>query len=336
LYNAFYNLKRDPFRLTPDADFLYMTAHHREAFAGLVYGICTRPGLTVLVGEVGTGKTTLLYALLGVLEKRRFITAMCTNPTLSREEFFDMLLAKFGVPCSSSLKSRQLAALQEAFSRNHAEGRPSVLIVDEAQRLSTELLEEIRLLLNLETPREKLLEIIMAGQPELGEILRRPELRQLKQRVSYFCKLQPLSVEELGEYLYHRLTRAGLPEQNLFSRPVIELIHEYSQGIPRLVNILCDGALRTGMALQSRYVTAAMVQEAAKDVDLAPPLATAETPSYENELAWGDAAASMPPPAPAHSTSDGVRVDRERVPFDGYAARQKSLGFLTGLIDRWK
>ena len=228
MYRGFYNLEKDPFRLSPDPAFMCMTAQHREALAGLVYSTCTHPGLTVLVGEAGTGKTTLLYSLLGLLEKRRFISVLCTNPTLTREEFYDFLMIKFGVDCGSSLKSRQLVALHEKLLRNRAEGRPSLLIVDEAQRLPTELLEEIRLLLNLETPREKLLEIIVSGQPELSEILARSELRQLKQRVSCICKLNALSLAELQEYLHHRLTLAGLPSPNLIPRenhPVDSRLH---------------------------------------------------------------------------------------------------------------
>src|ERR1051326_7405369 len=220
-----------------------MTAQHREALSGLVYSVCTQPGLTVLAGEAGTGKTTLLYSLLGLLEKRRFVTAMCTNPTLTREEFYDLLMMNFGIACASSLKSRQLMALQETLTRNHADGRPSLLIVDEAQRLPMDILEEIRLLLTMETPREKLLEIIMSGQQELIEILARPEMRQLKQRVSCICKLKALSLEDLQEYLQHRLTLAGLPRQTLFPEESIELIYAYTEGIPRLVNSLCNAAL---------------------------------------------------------------------------------------------
>lgn len=321
MYNGFYNLKQDPFRLTPDQSFLYMTTSHREASAGLIYSACTRPGLTVLVGEAGTGKTTLLYSLVGMLEKRRFITAMCNNPTLTREEFYDLLLLKLGIQCPSSLKSRQLVALQERLLKNRAEGRPSVLIVDEAQRLSTELLEEIRLLLNLETPREKLLEIIIAGQPEMWEVLRRPDLRQLKQRISYICRLKPLTVREAGEYIEHRLARAGLVQQQLFSDAVIEVIFEYTHGIPRLINTLCDTALRNGFADQAPQITISIVLEAAKELDLDRGFSL-----HEESLMEEEALLSM---AASENSND-------RVPLESYSARQKSQSFFSSVMERWK
>ncbi|HWP84188.1 MAG TPA: AAA family ATPase, partial [Terriglobia bacterium] len=268
MYREFYNLKEDPFSLTPDPQFVYMAPQHREALSGLIYSALTRPGLTVLAGEVGTGKTTLLYTLMELLEKRKFTTAICTNPTMRREEFYDYILTDLGVQCSSTLKSQQLFALQEALLKNQQEGRPPLLIVDEGQRLSAELLEEIRLLTNLETPRRKLLQIIMAGQPELMDTIRRPEFRQLKQRVSYFCQLEPLRAEEVCEYINHRMKQAGLPHQEVFSPPVMHVIHEYSKGIPRVINTLCDNALQAGFALQSRRITVAIVREAAKSLDM--------------------------------------------------------------------
>jgi len=244
LYQGFYHLNDHPFRLTPDPAYVCLTAQHREALSGLLYSVRTRLGLTVLIGEAGTGKTTILRTLTDLFQGRNFVLARCSNPTLSREEFYDLLLAELGVECASPLKSRQLRALEAALTRFRDAGQSAILIVDEAQRLPLELLEEIRLLLNLETPREKLLQIVMAGQPELGEIIGRPELRQLKQRISAIFRLKPLSIEELREYLEHRLSRAGLPKQNLFTEELIGLIYRYTQGIPRLVNSLCDAALR--------------------------------------------------------------------------------------------
>jgi general secretion pathway protein A len=360
LYQNFYHLKENPFRLSPDPSFMCMTVQHQEALSGLIYSVCARSGLTVLLGEAGTGKTTLLYTLLGLLEKRRCVTALCTNTTLSREEFYDLLMIKFGVECSSPLKSRQLMAFEEVLRRNRAEGRLSVLIVDEGQRLSTELLEEVRLLLNLENSREKLLEIIIAGQPELGDVLRRPELRQLKQRISSVCRLQSLSSEELKEYLNHRLLRAGLPSQKLFSETVIEKIYDYTQGIPRLVNSLCDGSLQTGFALQSHCITTAIVEEVAKDLDLIPariaenfttgmlppdadtvsrpgpatrpePHLKSAKPMLVNAVATNRSADAATGPLPA-----GGAAQKANLPDEEYASRQKSLGFFAGLMDRLK
>ena len=324
MYNGFYNLKENPFRLTPDPAFIYMTAQHREALSGLVYSVRERRGLTVLVGEAGTGKTTLLYVLRSFLEKERVVTALCTNPMLSREELFDLLMVQFDVACSSPFKNRQLVALQETLLRYRAEGRHAVFVVDEAQRLSPELLEDIRLLLNLETPQEKLLEIILSGQPELSDVLRRPELRQLKQRVSCMCKLEPLTLEELREYVNHRLTQAGLTQPNLFFEEAILAVFEYTRGIPRLVNSLCDSALQTGFGLRSPRITISIVREAARDLDLH---------SNRTEIDWpgnGNSRAAAPLHAPLERP---VAVSFLGTP-DGYATRQKSLGFLANLFGK--
>jgi general secretion pathway protein A len=328
LYQAFYKLRENPFRLNPDPAYLCMTEQHREAISALVYSATTRPGLTVLLGEAGTGKTTLLFALMEMLKKRRFITALCNNPTLTREEFYDLLLMKFGVDCQSLLKSRRLAALHDTLLRFRTDGRPAVLIVDEAQRLSPELLEEVRLLLNMETPREKLLDIIMAGQPELGDTLRRSELRQLKQRVSCLCKLEPLTLEELSEYLHHRISQAGLARQTLFSPEVIRLIHEYTQGIPRLINSLCDISLQTGFALQSPVITTAIVQEAAKELELLPAAIPDLNPVPRPILAKVEPA--------GHHPNGSAAAAASRIPMEEYSTRQKSLGFIASVMSRWR
>jgi general secretion pathway protein A len=332
LYESFYNLKEQPFQLTSNPAFICMTEQHQEALAGLVYSACTRPGLMVLTGEAGTGKTTLLYALLDLLDKRNFVTAVCTNPVLTREELFDFLMLKFGIDCPWNSKSRQLAAFQEKLLQNRAEGKPSVLIVDEAHRLSLELLEEIRLLLNLETPQEKLLQIIIAGQPELTEILQRPDLRQFKQRISCHCKLKPLSLVELREYIDHRMAHAGVPQQTVFSEVEIERIQEYTEGIPRLVNCLCDNALRTGFATQSARITVAILDEAAAELDLV------QAKPLEVLLAVPDAAStpvkSNGQPGIPHFEKNGT-PNRSKAPLESYASRQKSLSFFGQLMDRW-
>ncbi len=334
MYQEFYKLKAHPFRLSPDPAFVCMTEQHREALSGLIYSVCTRPGLSVLIGEAGTGKTTILYTLLGLLERRQYVTAMCTNPTLSRDEFYDFVLLKFSVNCESASKARRLVALEETLKRHRAQGRPTVLIVDEAQRLPVELLEEIRLLLNLETPQEKLLEIVLAGQPELGDTLRRPELRQLKQRVGCICTLKPLNPEEIGEYINHRLLQAGRSEP-LFSEDALELIFTYSGGIPRLINTLADTALRTGFALQSPSVSPFIVEEAARELELARVTPPDQIPAGENDVvACLDAKLRESLLAASSAGSNPVR-DRT-VPLESYASRQKSLGFFSQWVGRWK
>ncbi len=333
MYKAFYKLRDNPFRLTPDPAFIYLSAQHREALSGLVHSVCTRAGLTVLVGEAGTGKTTLLCTLVGFLEKRGFLSAIFTNSTLTREEFYDALLLKLQIECSSPLKSRQLMALERTLLQRQADGRRTVLIVDEAQRLSVELLEEVRLLLNIETPHQKLLNIIVTGQPELTETLARPEMRQLKQRISCLCRLQPLSLEEVREYIQHRLIQAGLREPGLFPDQTIPFIYEYTQGIPRLVNSVCEAALQTGFALVSPQITPPIVQEVARDLDLIPIHRMNGIPEPPVAAAILAEAAGVQTSAFGHDTNGHAEI---QVPVEAYAARQKSLGLFASLIDRWR
>jgi len=336
VYREFYRLERDPFSLSPDPYFFYLTHQHREALSGLVYATCTHPGLTLLVGEVGSGKTMLLYTLRALLQKRNFSLAFCVNPTYTPTEFYDFLLHALGVECSSTLKSRQLIALEEKLLSNRAEGKRTVLIVDEAQRLSMEVLEEVRLLLNLETPQEKLLEIIMAGQQELSDFIQKPDLRQLKQRISFCCKLNPLSREELGEYVQHRLMRSGSKNATMFPPATLDLVYSRTKGIPRLVNTLCDNCLRIGFAVQAAQITIAIVQEAAADLSLLP-----GPPEESHELpAAVDAQIRSEPQTrnnPAHNgnSANGNGVTG-MVPMESYAARQKSFGLFGSLMDRWK
>lgn len=334
MYQEFYKLKEHPFRLSPDPAFIYMTEQHREALSGLVYSVCTRPGLSVLVGEAGTGKTTILYTLLGLLERREYLVALCTNPTLTREEFYEFLLMKFGISNASGSKTRQLFALEEVLKRCQAQGQAAVLILDEAQRLPLELLEEVRLLLNLETPREKLFEIVLAGQPELGDTLRRKELRQFKQRVGCICTLKPLNPEEVEEYIQHRLMQAGRSDSTLFAPAAIELIYTYSRGIPRLINTLADTALRTGFALQSASITPFIVEESAGELDLVRSTPPERAMPNNDVVVCLDA--KLRENTLAQPSAESAGISEERVPLESYANRQKSLGFFAQWVGRRK
>jgi type II secretory pathway predicted ATPase ExeA len=317
---------------------------HREALAGLVYGACTRSGLTVLTGEAGTGKTLMLHMLRDCVAKREFITAFCCNPILTRDEFYDLLLDGMQVNCPSSLKSRRLIALQESLLRYQAEGRRSLLIIDEAHALPRELLEEVRLLLNLETQREKLLDIIMAGQPELTDMLHRTDLRQIKQRVNYFCRLKSLTVDEVREYIEHRLSRAGLWQQTIFPEDTIQIIHQYSQGIPRLVNTICDNALTIGFALQQPQIDVSIIREAAADLDLEAEPVVPKDALHTHHVVVPPPAATVAqqtsaavPDQPVNGRERAIQLpSSERPPLESYASRQKSVGFLTNLMGRWK
>ena len=334
MYQEFYSLKAHPFRLSPDPGFICMTEQHREALSGLIYSVCTRPGLSVLIGEAGTGKTTLLYTLLGLLERQQYLTATCTNPTLTRDEFYDFLLLKFGVTSASNSKTRQLLALEEALKRHRAQGKLAVLLVDEAQRLSVDLLEEIRLLLNMETPQEKLLEIVLAGQPELGDTLRRPDLRQLRQRVGCICTLKPLNAVEIAEYITHRLMQAGRSEP-LFSEDALEVVYAYSAGIPRLINTLADTSLRTGFALHASSITPFIVEEAARELELTRMSPAGELPGPNHEM-MASLDAKLRENAPPEASSQKNLMSHGTVPLESYAARQKSLGLFTQWVERWK
>jgi general secretion pathway protein A len=268
MYEAFYNLKERPFNLTPDPKFIYFTEKHCEGLANLVYGIRERKGFLVLSGEVGTGKTTLINALLDTFERTGVLSAFIFNPILTTSEFFEYLLADFNLKCEARSKAQVLIALNSLLLERYRLGRITVLIVDEAQNLSSEILEEVRLLTNLETANEKLLQIILVGQPELSLKLNSPELRQLKQRISLRCTLDPLTLSETSEYVRTRLEIAGLPNQEIFPDSAIAEIHRCASGIPRLINVICDNALLTGYACDTKQVSVEIIKEVSEDLEL--------------------------------------------------------------------
>jgi general secretion pathway protein A len=280
VYNAFFGLDTDPFRVNPDPRFLYLSESHREALATLIYSIQERKGFLALTGEVGTGKTTLLNAMLSKLDPG-VQAAYLFNTVLTVEDFFTYTFDELDLPRIEPFrKSVALHALNEHLIQRLGRGLQSLLIIDEAHNLSVDLLEEIRLLSNLETPQSKLLQIILVGQPELDEKLNRPELRQLRQRLELRYRIRRLGPEETAEYVKERLLIAGHETGELFTRAGLRAVHRATKGIPRMVNVLCDNALLGGFSRGSVCITGSMVKEAARelgfDEESMPELATDE------------------------------------------------------------
>ncbi|HUK54489.1 MAG TPA: AAA family ATPase [Candidatus Binatia bacterium] len=268
MYKKFFGLRENPFNVNPDPRFLFPTRHTEEAFAVLTYGIQARKGFITLTGEVGTGKTTLLNKLLDWLHQENLATAFVFNSRLNVTQFLDFMMADFGIPCDIKLKSQVLIRLNQWLLERYRAGETAVLIVDEAQNLSPQVLEEIRLLTNLETATEKLLQIVLSGQPELDQKLSQPGLRQLRQRITLRCKTYPLTLEETTGYIHERLRVAGSDGQPVFCTEAIEALHRYSRGIPRVVNMLCEHALISAFVDQKRPVEAATIDEVAREFDL--------------------------------------------------------------------
>jgi general secretion pathway protein A len=271
MYKAFFKLNRNPFELTPDPNCFVPTKRHDEALAALYYGVRRHKGLVVVTGEVGTGKTLLLRCLLRLLEQSKDIAyAYLFNSTLCPAEFLQYTVADFGLPASGKNKCELLTDLSKFLVTRGAHQMTTVLIVDEAHQLSDETLEEIRMLSNLETPTEKLLQIMLVGQPELDEKLDSVGLRQLKQRIALRTQLVSLTAQETLTYIEKRLRIAGADPSSapLFPAHAIERIHRYSQGLPRLINTICENALITAYARRLPSVTAEIVDEVAKDFRL--------------------------------------------------------------------
>jgi general secretion pathway protein A len=275
MYHEHYGLLRSPFEMTPDPAFLWMSDAHREGLATLVYGVKARKGFVLLTGEVGTGKTTLLHALLAQLD-RNTLAAFIFNPRLEPLDFFRVLFDELGIETSCATKAEYLIALNRFLIARLERDLPTLLIIDEAQNLSTEMLEEVRLLSNLETPTSKLLQIMLVGQPELAGMLAQPELRQLRQRIVMRHRLRPFTREETVTYVQERLRIAGFTGKELFAKRALQCIHEVTGGVPRLVNVVCDGALLLGYGRDLRSIGADEIEEVARDLELAPVPASEE------------------------------------------------------------
>ena len=271
MYEPFFGLRERPFDLTANPRFLVLTPRHREALSNLQYGITGGKGITLLVGEAGTGKTTVVRAAIEAGRRENVLAVYLNNPTLTRAEFVEVLASGFGLgEAARQSKGAFLLEIERLLLRRHADGLLTVLIVDEAQKLSNELLEEVRLLANFETSEEKLLPVILAGQPELADRLNNPSLRQLKQRVALRCDLAPLTPEETALYISQRVARTGGNAATIFTREAVDLIHERARGVPRRSASFAT-ALVGAFAAGRRTIGRAVIHEVCRDFDFGAP-----------------------------------------------------------------
>lgn len=270
MYEAYYGLRERPFDLTPNPRFLFVTPQQREALANLRFGLTTARGLTLLLGEAGAGKTTLVHAMLAELQATPHQIVLLNNPTLTHNEFYEHLAMELGLSDGAKeSKTRLLFELRRELVERVRSNRMTSIIVDEAQSAPFHLLEEIRLLGNIETPTTKLLNVVLAGQPELAGRLNDPALRQLKQRVSLRCELGPFDLQNTASYIAGRLRIAGGDAAQIFTQKAVVAIYNASCGLPRTINVISDNALIGGFAKQVRPITADIVHEVSDDFDLA-------------------------------------------------------------------
>lgn len=266
MYTKYYGFNEKPFTLTPNPRFIYLSKHHKEAFAHLLYGINNHYGFIELIGEVGTGKTTVLRTLLSQLNDDNYRSALIFNPCLTGVELLRSINHEFGLNSGSEYANELLEELNRFLLRENARGITVVLVIDEAQNLSPAILEQLRLISNLETEDDKLIQIVLAGQPELSKILDLPELRQLNQRIAVRYRLRSMSMDESRTYIRHRMVVAGETGGVYFSRTALTLIHLYTRGLPRLINNLCDRALLIGYGDEQRRISAGIITRGIKEI----------------------------------------------------------------------
>lgn len=280
MYTEFFGFRELPFELTPDPRFLFLTPRHREGLVNLRHALSSAKGMALLIGDAGTGKTTLLRTALRDESRGAIKCIYICNPALTRAEFIELVAKGVGLSEEAAhSKAAFLIELEEAVQERRARGEILAIVVDEAQSLPYELLEEIRLLANFETDTEKLLPVVLAGQPELAARLNEPSLRQLKQRIALRCELAPLTLEETASYIAGRIRIAGGETTKVFTRDAVVMVHQRSRGIPRTINVICDNSFVTALAMGKKPVTRDMVAEVCRDFDLRGPEAAAGVPA---------------------------------------------------------
>ncbi|RII30912.1 MAG: ATPase [Geobacter sp.] len=261
MYCQFFGFNEKPFTITPNPNFLYLSGIHREAFAHLLYGIDSHAGFIALTGEVGTGKTTVLRTLLSQLNTEKYRSALIFNPCVSAEQLLANICREFGCESSGPHGFGNLDDLNRYLLEQNAAGRTVVLVIDEAQNLTPDVMEQVRLISNLETEQDKLIQIILAGQPELNDVLNRHDLRQLSQRITVRCRLTPMKLNDTQDYISHRLKVSGSRIPGLFTRGAVKKIYRFSRGIPRLINVVCDQALVLAWTRESLTVTSSIATQ---------------------------------------------------------------------------
>lgn len=269
MYTKFFGLREKPFNVTPDPHFLFYSKKHKEAFSYLIYGIQERKGFLEITGEIGTGKTTLCRAFLNQLDKETK-TAFILNSNLSALQFLQAIVEEFGIRPAKRDKGTLLSELNKFLIEQFSLGCNVVLIIDEAQNLRASLLEQIRMLSNLETEKEKLFQIVLVGQPQLRDKLNSPNLKQLRQRIGIRYHILPLDREETEQYIDHRLTVAGNNNSISFTKDAIDEIYSYSEGVPRLINIVCDKSLLLGYVLETKVITGNIVEKSIMEIEGVP------------------------------------------------------------------
>ena len=327
MYEAFYGLRERPFELVPNPRFLFLTARQREALSNLQYGLTTARGLTLLIGEAGTGKTTLVQAALADPSAAGVRVVLMSNPTLTRSEFFEFLARAFNLGEEAGVsKTRFLFEIRRELQERHQAGVLTALVIDEAQSIPYELLEEIRLVGNIETTTSKLLNVILAGQPELSDRLNDTSLRQLKQRISLRCQLKPMELNETASYIAGRIRIAGGRPEQIFTREAVAAVFAASGGLPRTVNVLSDNALIGGFAAQVKPINVAFVEEVCRDFDISLGIGS---PDKVSALEDHDAQERAPnaPRVPAPASGEAPSLKREVPPMFEAVTRKSRFSF---------